>query len=473
MPRGTRRRRRVASSPARASGGRAPRRRTPTISTPFMTTFSSSPWISTSCSSTPRMRTPWKCTMRNCGVGEYDVAELGAVEVDVGEGLAPRRFDFSKRAPGSSCSRNSVMTTTLGPVPDVLLPVWISVLSMCRRDQPHRPRPAHARDPADPRRRDGRRARRAAGRHRAGRAPVRRHPPRGRHPGRLGPRPARRLPARTRDEAAPGRLHRARGAGPGHGGARRAARRGRRRRHRRLRPGQGDPGAARGRRAAGGGAARARLRRAGRVSTRPDPAITSALVSAVAAGRRVLVTYRSESGNEWEAEVDPWAVVVRHGRWYLLCLSHHADAVRTYRIDRIRDVQQTERAFERPDGLDPVAALEEYLGTGWEYPTRVVFAAPPAEVAPWIRPPMGRLEPLGRRLRARRAAPTTRRCTRRSGWPTCRSPSASKAAGAPGGGRRARRAAVCCRRQTDARPTQTAGVGPGRAPACRSDPALA
>ncbi len=132
-----------------------------------------------------------------------------------------------------------------------------------------------------------------------------------------------------------------------------------------------------------------------RVSTRPDPAITSALVSAVAAGRRVVVSYRSGSGREWDTEVDPWAVVVRLGRWYLLCFSHHADAVRTYRVDRVRDVQQTERAFERPADLDPVAALEESLGTGWEYPTRVVFEASTAEVAPWIRPVMGRLEPLG------------------------------------------------------------------------------
>src|SRR6266511_247713 len=51
--------------------------------------------------------------------------------------------------------------------------------------------------------------------------------------------------------------------------------------------------------------------------------------------RRVLVTYRSESGNEWEAEVDPWAVVVRYGRWYLLCHSHRADAIRTYRVYRV------------------------------------------------------------------------------------------------------------------------------------------
>jgi predicted DNA-binding transcriptional regulator YafY len=132
-----------------------------------------------------------------------------------------------------------------------------------------------------------------------------------------------------------------------------------------------------------------------RVSTRPDPAITSALVSAVAAGRRVVVGYRPESGKEWQTEVDPWAVVVRHGRWYLLCFSHHADAVRTYRIDRVRDVLQTERAFERPVDLDPVAVLEENLGTGWDHPTRVVFEAPLAEVGPWIHPPMGRLAPSG------------------------------------------------------------------------------
>lgn len=132
-----------------------------------------------------------------------------------------------------------------------------------------------------------------------------------------------------------------------------------------------------------------------RYSARPDPATTSALVAAVAARRRVLVTYRSESGNEWEAEVDPWAVVVRYGRWYLLCHSHSADAIRSYRVDRVRAVQQTAHEFQPPDGLDPVAALEENLGTGWEFPTRVVFHAPLAQVTPWIRAPMGRLEPSG------------------------------------------------------------------------------
>ena len=132
-----------------------------------------------------------------------------------------------------------------------------------------------------------------------------------------------------------------------------------------------------------------------RNSARPDPATTSALVAAVATRRRVLVTYQGGSGNTWEAEVDPWAVVVRHGRWYLLCFSHRADAIRTYRVDRVRAVQQTAHGFELPAGLDPVASLEENLASGWDFPVRIVFDAPLAEVAPWTMPPMGRLEALG------------------------------------------------------------------------------
>ncbi|WP_205650671.1 helix-turn-helix transcriptional regulator [Actinoplanes solisilvae] len=128
-----------------------------------------------------------------------------------------------------------------------------------------------------------------------------------------------------------------------------------------------------------------------RKAARADPATTSSLVAACAEHRRVVVTYRSEGGEQWDAEVDPWAVVVRFGRWYLLCHSHRADAIRTYRIDRIRAVRTTPHSFTPPGDLDPVAALEQNLGAGWRYPTRVVFHAPPERVAPWIRPPMGRL----------------------------------------------------------------------------------
>jgi predicted DNA-binding transcriptional regulator YafY len=130
------------------------------------------------------------------------------------------------------------------------------------------------------------------------------------------------------------------------------------------------------------------------LAARADPLITSALVAACAARRRVRLAYRSGAGNAWDAEVDPWAVVVRYGFWYLLCHAHRANAIRTYRIDRIGSVEQLPQEFVPPAGLDPVAAVGEHLGVGWKFATRVVFRAPMEEVARYVRSPMGRLEPL-------------------------------------------------------------------------------
>jgi predicted DNA-binding transcriptional regulator YafY len=129
-----------------------------------------------------------------------------------------------------------------------------------------------------------------------------------------------------------------------------------------------------------------------RGAIRPRTETTSALVAAVAAQRRVNIGYRSEAGRQWEEDVDPWAVVVRQGRWYLLCHSHRARAVRAYRIDRIQSVAAGDEQFQAPEDLDHVDLLEQHLGTGWEFETKVVFDAPYDHVARYVRPPMGRLE---------------------------------------------------------------------------------
>src|SRR5512132_3076505 len=92
-----------------------------------------------------------------------------------------------------------------------------------------------------------------------------------------------------------------------------------------------------------------------RAAARPDPGTTTALVQACSNRRRVRLGYRSEAGSEWVIEVDPWAVVVRHGRWYLLCRSHSTDARRAYRIDRVRGVEVLDDTFSPPADLDPVA----------------------------------------------------------------------------------------------------------------------
>jgi predicted DNA-binding transcriptional regulator YafY len=130
-----------------------------------------------------------------------------------------------------------------------------------------------------------------------------------------------------------------------------------------------------------------------RAAARPDPATTTALVQACANRHRVRLRYRSEAGSEWVTEVDPWAVVVRHGRWYLLCYSHGAQATRAYRVDRARGVEPLEQTFTPPKDLDPVALLEEHLAVGWEYDVDVAIDAPFDAVRGRVPRALGRLEP--------------------------------------------------------------------------------
>ncbi len=131
-----------------------------------------------------------------------------------------------------------------------------------------------------------------------------------------------------------------------------------------------------------------------RAAVRPDPATTAELVQACADRRRVRLSYRSEAGSEWVTEVDPWAVVVRHSRWYLLCWSHTAGARRAYRIDRVGEVEVLDDPVHPPADLDPVAVLEEHLAVGWEYEVEVVIDAPVETVGRCLPRTLGRLEPI-------------------------------------------------------------------------------
>jgi len=132
-----------------------------------------------------------------------------------------------------------------------------------------------------------------------------------------------------------------------------------------------------------------------RRAARPDPTTTSRLVEAVAARRQVQLGYRPQSGRAHTGLVDPWAVVVRSGLWYLLGHAHGPGAPRTYRVDRVTDVEVLGTGCTPPADLDAVAWLERHLGQGRAFRTRVRFAAPRAEVAPWVGPAMGDLEPTG------------------------------------------------------------------------------
>lgn len=129
-----------------------------------------------------------------------------------------------------------------------------------------------------------------------------------------------------------------------------------------------------------------------RGAARPDPSTTVALVQACADRRRTVVGYRTEAGTDLEVEVDPWSVLVRHGRWYLLCRLTATEAVRTYRVDRVTSVRALDEAAVPPPDADPVTLLEENLAAGWEYATEVLIAAPHAALTRRVPRVLGRLE---------------------------------------------------------------------------------
>lgn len=133
-----------------------------------------------------------------------------------------------------------------------------------------------------------------------------------------------------------------------------------------------------------------------RAAVRPDPSTTSAVADAVARRQRVGIGYRPRSGRLRTLDVDPWALVVRHGRWYLLGHSASADAPRALRVDRIVEPVRERGSIvvEPPPDFDPVTWLERHLGTGWRYRTHVVFDAPIDEVRRWVGPSMGELSSI-------------------------------------------------------------------------------
>lgn len=126
----------------------------------------------------------------------------------------------------------------------------------------------------------------------------------------------------------------------------------------------------------------------------PEPAVTAALVQACAAHSRLRLRYRLGSRGERDMVVDPWAVVVRRGRWYLLCWSHTRDARRVLRIDRVAGVETLADTFDPPADLNPVETLEEHLAEGWAYEVEVVIDAPVDAVARWLPRNLGRREAI-------------------------------------------------------------------------------
>lgn len=108
-----------------------------------------------------------------------------------------------------------------------------------------------------------------------------------------------------------------------------------------------------------------------RVLAEPLPpesyAALAALQEATAARRAVRSTYYSIGRDETrEREIEPWALFFERGNWYCVALARDRDALRVFRVDRMRNVRRIQggsQTFEVAHDFD----VRRYLGRQpWE-----------------------------------------------------------------------------------------------------------
>ena len=95
------------------------------------------------------------------------------------------------------------------------------------------------------------------------------------------------------------------------------------------------------------------------ISTSADCLIRAA--SAIRTCRRLRFAYRSHGGAASHREIEPYGVIHTDGRWYLIghCLSR--EATRTFRLDRVTDLEVRANTFKRPANFDARTYLHERM----------------------------------------------------------------------------------------------------------------
>jgi len=80
----------------------------------------------------------------------------------------------------------------------------------------------------------------------------------------------------------------------------------------------------------------------------PWAPILDDLRRAVARRRRTVLSYQSFRQEVTQRTVDPYALALQWGNWYLVAYCHLRGDLRTFRVDRIQQVETREETFEVP-----------------------------------------------------------------------------------------------------------------------------
>jgi len=95
-------------------------------------------------------------------------------------------------------------------------------------------------------------------------------------------------------------------------------------------------------------------------TTVAPPKFVSVLQQAVIESRRVRLAYRDRARSETERLIDPFGLVAKGGRWYLVGGTDHG--MRSFRVDRVHSIEVLDEAAPKPEGFDLLATWEAIVG---------------------------------------------------------------------------------------------------------------
>ena len=90
--------------------------------------------------------------------------------------------------------------------------------------------------------------------------------------------------------------------------------------------------------------------------------------------QRVRFEYASDNSEKRTRDVDPYGIVFRRGHWYMVGFCHLRQALRTFRLDRLKSVKPLQHSFLRPAEFDAVKHLNESMqNVPRQHPVRVLM----------------------------------------------------------------------------------------------------
>ncbi|PKO16574.1 MAG: transcriptional regulator [Chloroflexi bacterium HGW-Chloroflexi-10] len=119
------------------------------------------------------------------------------------------------------------------------------------------------------------------------------------------------------------------------------------------------------------------------------------LSSAVQLRRRTHLVYLSGEGEETERDFDPYGLAYHQGKWYAVGWCGLRQDLRSFRLDRIKQVNLTEAVFDPPEAFDAMAYVVQAIAIlPRQYPFEILLQTDLASTEEEILDVLGVVEPI-------------------------------------------------------------------------------